>query len=355
MEFDLKKTLELIKGGLLDRENTWKSYLAGNPPWLQTAMMLTGPLVLANIVLTLIFSRLTGGYYSFAYGGNFFMALVGGIVMSVVGFAVGAFVFSFLAGNFGGKSNFDRSFAAFSLAAIPALLAGIVGALIPGVGFLVSLAGGIASLVFLYQVMPLALEVPSEKRTVHFVVGLITLFVINFILAAVLGLGTMAGGHGAYGFGGGAAGNRPAASGMFGEMERQANLMDAAEADTYDPPANGMIKDSQVKQLISVLKKTRAAHEQYIQKMDQLSKEMKDKEQASPSDLAHIYSGIGGALGANNAEMEVVKTGGGNWAEHSWVKEQLRVAMIQQGQGSEAIEHNYGLYEAHQSELDDLL
>ncbi len=58
MEFDVKKTIELIKGGLLDREKTWQSYLAGNLPWLQTATVLTGPLLLANIVLTAIFRAL---------------------------------------------------------------------------------------------------------------------------------------------------------------------------------------------------------------------------------------------------------------------------------------------------------
>jgi len=191
MEFDFKKTLDLVKNGLFDRENTWQTYLAGNPPWLQTATVLTGPLLLSNLVLTLIFSRMTGGYYSYGYGANFFVALIMGIVMSVIAFALAAFVFSFLAGTFGGKPSFDRSFAAISLASIPALLAGILGALIPGVGFFISLAGGILSLVFLYQILPLALEVPGEKRVLHFVAGLIAMFVINVILATVLGLGSM--------------------------------------------------------------------------------------------------------------------------------------------------------------------
>ena len=37
-----------------------------------------------------------------------------------------------------------------------------------------------------------------------------------------------------------------------------------------------------------------------------------------------------------------------------WVKEQLRTAMIQQGEGSEALEHNYGLYREFEEELDGL-
>jgi len=193
MAFELGKTIGLIKGGILDRKATWKSFLADNPPWLQTAAILTGPMLLANIVLTLVFSRMTGAQSSLGYGSNsnFLIALVAGIVMAIIGFAVATFVFSFLAGKFGGKHNFDRAFAAFSLASIPAVLAGIVGALIPGVGALIALAGGIVTLVFLYEVIPLALEVPDEKRTVHFVVSIVAVFVVNLILVMTLGLGSV--------------------------------------------------------------------------------------------------------------------------------------------------------------------
>lgn len=188
MKFDYQQTLKLIQGGLLDHTATWQTYLAGNPPWLSTATVLTGPLVVGNIVLSLIFSRLTGGFYSYGYGSNFLVALIVGLVMAALGLALGAYIFSFLAGTFGGKRSFDRAFAAISLAWIPAMVAGVIAALVPGVvGLLIMLAGGIISLVFLYQILPLALEVPDEKRTLHFVVSLIALFVINMILAALLG------------------------------------------------------------------------------------------------------------------------------------------------------------------------
>jgi beta-glucosidase/6-phospho-beta-glucosidase/beta-galactosidase len=66
-----------------------------------------------------------------------------------------------------------------------------------------------------------------------------------------------------------------------------------------------------------------------------------------------MYAGIGTAVSATNAEMELVKTGGDNWAEHLWVKEQLRTAKIQQGDGSDAIAHNYELYKEYQEDLED--
>ncbi len=51
-----------------------------------------------------------------------------------------------------------------------------------------------------------------------------------------------------------------------------------------------------------------------------------------------------------NAEMEVVKSGGGNWAEHQWVKEQLRIASIQKDL-NDAVKHNYALYQKYADQL----
>lgn len=56
MQFDYTKTLALIKGGLFDHQNTWKNYLEDCPGWQQTALVLTGPLFLFNILFSLIFA-----------------------------------------------------------------------------------------------------------------------------------------------------------------------------------------------------------------------------------------------------------------------------------------------------------
>jgi hypothetical protein len=51
------------------------------------------------------------------------------------------------------------------------------------------------------------------------------------------------------------------------------------------------------------------------------------------------------------AEMEVVKTGGGNWAEHTWVKNQIETARVQQDI-SEAVRHNYALFLEYEAQID---
>jgi len=348
MAFDIKKTFDLIKGGLLDPRNTWKSYLEQNPPWQDTAIQLTGPLIIANVLLTLIFSRLSGGYVYFGYGQNFLAALVSGLVFASIGFAVVVAAFSFLAGVFDGKNQFSKAFAAISLAAIPSWVAGVVGAIIPWIGWLLALAGAILSLVYMYRIIPLALEVPEEKRVVHFIVSIVCIFVINLIVAAVLGTGSM----------GRVPGNNDTpvfGSGMLGEMERQAQLIESAQSDRYDPPADGKLTESQVEANAAVARKTRQLQDEYAEDMQKLSEELEAKEKTgdlTPADMARAYGEVGTAMGANNAEMEIVKTSGGNWAEHMWVKKQLRIAKIQRGEGSDALQHNFTLYKEHRDELE---
>jgi hypothetical protein len=355
MEFDYKKTLELIKGGLLDHQATWTSYLEENPDWRQTAIVLTGPMIITSVILTSIFSRMVGGYSYYGYGMGFFQGLLLGLVMAAAGIAIGSFVLSILAGTFGGKPSFPRALAALSLAAIPGFLAGIVGSLIPYLGPLISLAGGILTLVFLYKIIPLALDVPEGKRVMHFILSLVGMFVANMILSYTLGFGSARDirsfdrtGHVA---GEGAAGRSVQNAGVLGEIERFQQLQEAAGEDVYEPPGNGKLERSQVVDYVTVMKKTRAVHEDYQEQMESMRKEMEGKDEATVADLTKMYSGMGSAFGAQNAEMEIVLTRGGNWAEHVWVKEQLRVAKIQQGEGSGALEHNYELYQEFASEL----
>lgn len=357
MAFDIKKTLDLIKGGLLDPRNTWTRYLGENPPWQDTAIQLTGPLLIANVLLTLIFSRMVGGYVYFGYGQNFLAALVSGLVFAAIGFAVVVAVFAFLAGVFKGKANFSRAFAAVSLAAIPSWVAGIVGSIIPWVGWLIALAGAILSLVYLYRIIPLALDVPEDKRVVHFIASLVCVFIINLILAAVLGTGAMGRGFDARDYSRGADGAPVFGSGMLGEMERQGRLIEAAQSDSYDPPSNGKLSEAQVKAFADVQRKTRELQAEYAAEMEKLGEALEAKEKAgtlTPGDLARAYGGVGTAMGATNAEMEIVKTAGDNWAEHQWVRDQLRIARIQRGEGSEALQHNYKLYQEYREEIEGI-
>ena len=356
MTFDVAKTIALVKGGLMDPQATWNSYLDENPAWQQTALVLTGPLIVANVLLSLLLSRMLGGFAYYGYVSSFMLALIIGLLMAMIGFAVAVLVFNFMAGPFKGQPDFSRAFAAVSLAAIPAWIAGIVGALIPWVGWLIALAGAILSLVYMYRIMPLALKLPDDKRTVHFIVSLVIMIIISAILGSFVGR-SMVGDEtsSSKSFTEQRSTASPRSPGFIGELQRQGELMEEANSDVFDPPADGELTEDQVENYVGVLRKTRAVHEKYAEEMKRMSEELEATkaagEQPSAAELSKMYGGIGKTMSATNAEMEVVKTAGGNWAEHLWVKKQLRVASIQLGEGSKANAHNYALYQKFEDQL----
>ena len=211
---------------------------------------------------------------------------------------------------FKGRHDFNRELAAVSLAAIPSYL-----------------------------------EVPEEKRIVHFVVSLLATVVAAALLGMMLGIGGYAtiehlkptidagGGYN-----------------MLGGLGRQAELMEQGGNDRYELPADGKITTAQMTKYLSIMHKVadlRADQQKNLQQFQQQNKEKKD---FSLADIGTLTSGMNAVMGSANAEMEVVKTGCGNWAEHSWVKNQLRTAMIQKDI-NDAVRHNYALYQKHEDEL----
>lgn len=343
--FDLQKTLNLIKGGLLEHMGTWQSYLDENHDWKETAALLTGPLILASVVLSSILGWVFSSQYMFVVRGGFWATILG-LIAAVIGIFIAAFVFSYLASVFKGKHDFNKGFAALSLSAIPAYLGSVLGTL-PLIGWLVALALGITSLVFLYKIIPLYLEVPEDKRVLHYIVSLVSTFILVFIVNMILGVGAYSTGalnstH--------TEKSGKASHGMFGDLERQANMVDQAGKDRYEAPKDGEITEAQMATLIMNMQKVAEYRKRQEEQMKKLDEDMKDKKEFSFSDFGKLTSGIGSVMATANAEMEVVKSGGGNWAEHQWVKDQLRIASIQKDL-NDAVKHNYALYQKYADQL----
>ena len=101
--------------------------------------------------------------------------------------------------------------------------------------------------------------------------------------------------------------------------------------------------EAQVENYADVLEKTQALRDRLNQKFDNM-----DEGDASVSD---ILRGVGNAMRLGTAEMEVVKTRGGNWAEHIWVKNQIETARVQQDV-NDTVKHNYALFLEYQEEIE---
>ena len=90
MAFDIKKTIDLIKGGLLDPRNTWTRYLGENPSWQDTAIQLTGPLLIANVLRSYVAALGRPVFATAIIGGSVLVAARLGSLFSAVSVFAGA-------------------------------------------------------------------------------------------------------------------------------------------------------------------------------------------------------------------------------------------------------------------------
>ncbi len=137
---------------------------------------------------------------------------------------------------------------------------------------------------------------------------------------------------------------------MFGGVARQAELMTAAGEDRYDPPSNGRLSKNQVREFIRVMERTEELQEQKMAQLKELAEKADKDEVVSFRDLGKMMGGLSEAAGASTTEIEVVKSAGGNWAEHQWVRESLRTAWIQKDI-NDTVAHNYELYKDFEEQL----
>ena len=336
--FNLEATQKWVLGALKDPHATAGAFRDSEPGWQHTLMVLTLPLYVGAAVAGFLLSWIFGQPFMFGAMANAPLWFMVSLVWSVAYVFVAALIFDVFAGVFEGKRDFDAAFAALSLAMVPAVVGGILSPL-PWLGWLIGLVAGIYSLVLLYQFIPVFMVVPEAKRVLHFVVSLVVAIVVNLVVAGLLGamfgpdlddyLSESA--------------VPEASGGLLGDFERQANVAEQAAADTYQPPASGRLTEAQVKAYARTLERTAALRER-------LGRQLEKMEQEGPS-LGDIFSGVQDATRLATAEMEVVKTAGGNWAEHQWVKNQIETARIQKD-SSPAVEHNYELFLEYKEQIE---
>ncbi len=340
--FDLQATIRWVTGVIKTPVETAKAYRDGDPPWLQTFLQLPLPLFVAATVLAGLLSLLLGG--AVGIGG------VAGVLWMLAGSLIWSFVLAVIldqvAGFFGGEKNFDRAYALVGLTSVISAI-GSVLSVVAWLGGLLSLAATVYAIYLAYQFVPIFLGVPEENRVKHIVVSIIAGFVLGLIVFGFIG-----------GIVGGAAAidafdsdeedrvtdvEPEVGGGLFAGVERQAKLAETAQNDRYEPPADGKLKDAQVVRFVDTMKKTAALRERLTKKWD-------DIDEDNPS-LGDIFSGAGDAMRVGTAEMEVVKTAGGNWAEHQWVRSTLETARIQQDI-NDAVRHNYELFLKYSEDIE---
>ncbi|MGY0559462.1 Yip1 family protein [Luteimonas sp. A277] len=125
------------------------------------------------------------------------MGMVLGYVLGLVVLYVVAMIVNALAPKFEGQKNQVQALKAVGYAWTAAWVAGIA-VIVPGVGWLLALAGGVYSIYLLYLGLPHTMKCPPEKAAIYTLVSVIAAIVLGWIvgllIAAVTGMGALAGG-----------------------------------------------------------------------------------------------------------------------------------------------------------------
>jgi hypothetical protein len=347
--FDIQATIKWVTAVLTDPNAAAASYRATPASWQQSFLQITLPLYVVAFSVGGLVAAITGG--SFLYAGFTLTFFLFSLLWAMAWTFVIAFIFDYVGGMFDTERNFDRAYALVALAIVPAALGNALGSL-PWLGWLLSLALGIYSLMLAYRFIPVFLELAEASRVKHFAISIIAALVVNVIVTMTLGAmflpSVMQNLDYSSDSGSRTSGETSAPTGFLGALERQVELADAAAQDIYDPPSDGRLKEDQVEFLADTLLKTKRLRERLGKKFEKFDEDKTDKE---PS-LTDIFSGVGDAARMTTAEMEVVKSAGGNWAEHQWVRGQIEIARIQQDLNEET-RHNYALFLKYQESIEE--
>jgi hypothetical protein len=271
--------------------------------------------------------------------------------MGAVGAGIISFIFSALAGAFGGKNNFALGLAAITLAFVPGYVGQAV-AWLPWVGGLLAFGLGIFSLVQLWKIIPIYLEVPDGKRATHYIVSLIATIVVMMIIGTVVNpmiYGSNAGSP--FSSMSGMDRSGQPSGGMFADIVKRGALMEEAMKDTYTPPADGRLTEKQVRDYASVVQRVSKFQTEAATRLQELAEKADKDGETSIKDMAAMMKGANEVGSLATAEMEAVKEAGGNWAEHGWVAQTLLTASRQKDT-NDAVAHNYALYQKYESEID---
>lgn len=108
-------------------------------------------------------------------------------VLTLVGLYVSSFIIDVLAPSFGGTRNQVQALKLATYANTAAWVAGALN-IIPVLGGLASLVGGIYSLYLLYIGLPKLMKSPADKTTVYFIVTIVVEIVVYAVVGVVVGI-----------------------------------------------------------------------------------------------------------------------------------------------------------------------
>ncbi|MEP7041603.1 MAG: Yip1 family protein [Dokdonella sp.] len=187
---DFNKLMARVKAILLTPKTEWP-VIAAEPATVPDlyknyiAILAAIPVVAGFIKGSLIGYGMFGIHYRTPIGAGITAAVIG-YVLSLALVYVMALIVDALAPSFGGQKNPIQALKAVGYAYTASWIASI-GQIVPGLGWLIAIAGGIYSIYLLYLGLTPTMQSPPEKAGGYTAVSIIIAVVLGWILALIIG------------------------------------------------------------------------------------------------------------------------------------------------------------------------
>lgn len=196
---DLNKLVARAKAMLLTPRTEWP-VVAAEPT--TTAGLYKGYIIpLAAIPAIFGFLKMSVIGTSMMFAGTFRVGLGSGLTYMVLGYLlslasvyVTALIVNALAPTFGGQKDSLQALKAMAFASTASWVAG-AGQIVPGIGWLIMIAGGIYSIYLLYLGLPHTMKCPQDKAggytAVIVIIAIVLYFIVGAVIGSVVGVGSM--------------------------------------------------------------------------------------------------------------------------------------------------------------------
>jgi len=139
-------------------------------------------------------ASLLGGFTLNSSAGMKFIVSTAAVayLSAILSYVITTYVVDFLANNFKSEKDLNKSAQLVAYSSTASWVAGIL-TIIPMIGWLASLAGGIYAIYLMYLGVGPMKKTPDDQKVIYMVIIFVVLIVVSMILASVLGMLFLAG------------------------------------------------------------------------------------------------------------------------------------------------------------------
>jgi hypothetical protein len=187
------RLIDRAKNIIVTPKSEWDVIAGEATPTQQLIVGYVLPLAGAAAIAGFIGSALFLGFFGGALGiGASLVAAIIHVVMAVVSVFVIGFIVDALAPTFSGQKNFDQAVKLVAYAYTPGWVFGLL-AIIPFLGWLAALVGGIYGIYLLYLGLPKLMKSPEDKSVPYLIVVIVCAIVLWVVIAMLTTCATMGG------------------------------------------------------------------------------------------------------------------------------------------------------------------